>query len=124
MSEQLRPVDPVTIVTIDGQEHKLLLTTGTLLRTKRAFGVSSAQALFAGHDANNIYDIDREEVAIRLIYEALEKSDRAAIDFDSFTDLIPLDPNWITDVMGRLFKEHGAQKQDPPTPAPEAETTK
>lgn len=75
--ETIRPIEPVTIRLADGQERKLLLSVGALMRLKKRFGVSTMKEL-----------LERDAVdSLPILYEAL--IDKQGMTEDEFAELLP-----------------------------------
>lgn len=106
MQPKLRPIDPVTIITMDEQERTLLLTFGSIKRIKARFGVKHFQ---------DVMQKESDDAIGVILYEALvDKS----ITEDQFYDILPADMDALGDVLQALFGKHLPEKttENPPTP--------
>jgi hypothetical protein len=106
MEPKLRPIEPVAIVTTDGEERKLLLTFGAMKRVKTRLGCDSF------HEA---LQKDMLEAAGAIVYESLV--DKGSLTADQFYDILPMDPDGLGDVVSSLMNKH-TPDTDPNLPAP------
>ena len=106
MQPKLRPIEPVAIVTTDGEERKLLLTLGTMKRVKARLGCASFQEALQK---------DMLEAAGAILYESL--MDKGDLTADQFYDILPMDPDGLGDVVSALMNKH-TPDTDPNPPAP------
>ena len=75
-----RAIDPVILITIDGEERKFLLTMGGIRRLKEKFGADFLKA---------IMEKDAQEACVPILYEAL--LNKGALTIEQFEDLMPAD---------------------------------
>jgi hypothetical protein len=73
----MRPIDPITLQTIAGQELRFLLSMGGFRRLKKKLGIKNIGDLMA----------QQEDAVIPLLYEAL--LDKGEITEDEFAELLP-----------------------------------
>lgn len=100
----MRPIDPVTITSIEGKEYQFLLSMGGIRRLKKALKVSNLAEILA---------FDAEAAGIPILYEAL--LEKGNMTEDQFADTLRADLNQIITTVTALL---GVSMPDPrPTEA-------
>lgn len=105
-------ITPVSLLCVDGQERKFLLSMGGVRRLKQKLGSKTLQ---------EVLQRDIEEAGIPILYEAL--LDRGELTEEQFADLLPSDlPTLLDAIMTLLDRSYPAKKQRAeaaanPTPA-------
>lgn len=110
----IRNIDPVSLMTTDGQERKFLLTRGALNRLRKRLGVKNLQEILArvGTDEDGAMGV--------FLYECLQ--DRGSLTEDQFLDIMPFsierDQAAITKILGVSMPQPDgggdARPTDPP----------
>lgn len=90
----MRPVDPITITTVDGVEHHLLLTLGGLRRVMQRFGARTTAELMQAAEVDAIGAI---------LYEALPAAERASMTEEAFIEALPADLQMLSVAAVRLL---------------------
>lgn len=85
----MRAVDPVTITTTDGEERRLLLTFGAHRRFQQA----------VTRDKESVMQ-DAGYIAGRLLYDCLVN--KGDLTEEQFLDVLPMNAEFVLDVMQKL----------------------
>lgn len=99
-----RPIDPLMLTTVDGEEHALLLTMAGLRRLKQRFGVANLQELVSK---------DAESACVPILWEAV--LNKGAMTEEQFEEKLPAHVEDLFKLVARLL---GISFPDPPAPAP------
>ena len=105
-------ITPVSLLCVDGQERKFLLSMGGIRRLKSRLGVKTLAEIFQQ---------DIEAAGIPIFYEALQ--DRGDMTEDQFANLLPSDLPTLMDALMTLLdrsypdKKRRAEAAANPTPA-------
>lgn len=89
---QLRPIEPLILRTIDGQERKFLLSMGGIKRLKIRFGVQTI---------SEFLQQDAEACGVPILYEAL--LDKGGLTEDQFAELLPSHLEATGEAIGKLL---------------------
>mgnify|MGYP000891252379 CR=1 FL=1 len=103
----LRPIDPITLRLLNGEEVQFLLSMGGLRRIKKRFGCSQIA---------DVLQRDVEECGVPLLYEAL--LDKGSRTEEEFADLLPANLNDVLRaVLAMLGISMPTEQQQRPTEA-------
>ncbi len=87
-----RPITPVTMTLIDGEERKFLLSMGGAKRLKARFNVKTLKDILA---------LDAEEGGTAILWEAL--LDKNGLTEEQFREKLPAHLMTVVRVVGELF---------------------
>jgi hypothetical protein len=102
----MRPIDPITITTTDGEERKLLLSFGGIRRLKQRLGVKTL---------GEILELDAEACGVPILYESLLV--KGTLTEEQFADLLPADVGGMMKAIARLLGASLPEQDDRPIDA-------